>query len=42
MKYCKDLHLKLKDNSRDEADIHEIDLFNELNALKLYCAKSTE
>lgn len=36
MKHCKDLHLKLKDDSRNETDIDGIDLYNEINALKLH------
>lgn len=36
LKHCKDLHLKLKDDSRGEADIDGIDLFNELKVLKLH------
>lgn len=36
MKHCKDLNLKLKDSSNSDTDIDGIDLFNEINALKLH------
>lgn len=36
MKHCKDLYLKLKDDSSSESDIDGIDLFNEIIALKLH------
>lgn len=36
MKHCKDLNLNFKDNSRNETDIDGIDLYNEINALKLH------
>lgn len=40
MKYCKDLHMKLKDDARNETDIDGIDLFNEINALKLHFSEN--
>lgn len=40
MKHCKDLNLKLKDDLSRESDIDGIDLFNEINALKLHFAEN--
>lgn len=40
IKHCKDLHLKLKDDSSSESDIDGIDLYNEIIALKLHFAEN--
>lgn len=40
IKHCKDLNLKLKDDSSSESDIDGIDLFNEIIALKLHFAEN--
>lgn len=41
LKYCKDLHLKLQDQSREESDIDGIDLFNEIKAFRLHSTTQT-
>lgn len=41
LKYCKDLHLKLQHESRDESDIDGIELFNEIKALRLHFTTPT-
>lgn len=40
MKHCKDLNLKLKDDSSSDSDIDGIDLFNEIIALKLHFSEN--
>lgn len=40
MKHCKDLNLKLKDDSHNESDIDGIDLYNEIIALKSHFAEN--
>lgn len=39
MKHCKNLNLKLKDESSSESDIVGIDLFNEIIPSKLHFAE---